>query len=366
MSVVFSNEQKLILQEIRKFASAELNPIAGEIDKEAVFPGPLMKRLSDLGFLGVLIPEEFSGAGLDAVSLCIILSQLSRESASIGVAVAAHSCLVTYPVLRFGTSEFKNVQLPRLAGGEIDAFGSQIDLDTQYSDLQIHKGNGSTIVDGTRMFVFNGETAQNFIVPIAQEGHLFHLIKKDSTVLTEPQYLLGLRAAGIVKAKFKNTLSDDNAFGELPDTAAALRELYAFADIGFSAVALGIAEACLDAAITYSKERKQFKKAICEFPMVREMLVNMKGNIEAARLLVFEAAQLYDRNDDFILAAHIARLHACAASVEAGTTSVQIHGGYGYTKDYPVERYLRDAKSLQVLIRAPHETRAVIAKELLI
>ncbi|UCC11033.1 MAG: acyl-CoA dehydrogenase family protein [candidate division WOR-3 bacterium] len=366
MSIVFSNEQKLIHQEIRRFASAELNPIAGEIDKEAVFPGPIMKRLSDLGFLGILIPEEFSGAGLDAVSLCIILSQLARESASVGVAVAAHSCLVTYPILRYGTSECKRAQLPRLAGGEIGAFGSQIDLDAQCSDLQILKKNGSNVVDGSRMFVFNGETAQNFIVPIAHEGHLFHLIQRDSTVLTEPQYLLGLRAAGIVKARFKNTVLDGTAFSELPNTANALRDLYAFADIGFSAVALGIAEACFDAAIAYSKERKQFKKAICEFPMVREMLVDMKGNIEAARLLVFESAQLYDRNDDFILAAHIARLHACAASVEAGTASVQIHGGYGYTKDYPVERYLRDAKSLQVLMRAPYETKAVIAKELLV
>jgi alkylation response protein AidB-like acyl-CoA dehydrogenase len=366
MSVDFSKEQKLIQHEIQKFASAVLSPISSEIDKNAVFPVDIMQKLSDLGFMGILIPEEFNGAGLDAVSLCIILSELSRESASVSVAVAVHSCLVSYPILRFAPSELKKKQLPSLARGEIGAFSPQIGLDGHDADLEIHEHSDGFVIDGTRLFVFNGEKAHIFLVPVAHDGHLFHVIPKDGTVLTEPQYLLGLRAAGIVKTRFNNSVLGSHAFIDLPGEATALRDVYAFADLGFSAVALGIAESCLSAAIAYSKERRQFKKAICEFPMVQAMLVNMKNGIEAARLLIFHAARLCDRSDDFVMAAHIARLHACAAAVNAGTTSVQIHGGYGYTKDYPVERYLRDAKALQVLIRPPHETNAVIAKELLV
>lgn len=366
MSVDFSNEQKLIQHEIQKFASAELGPISGEIDKKAVFPVDIMQKLSHLGFLGTLIPEEFSGAGLDAVSLCIILGELSRDCASVGVAVAVHSCLVTYPILRYAPLELKREQLPGLARGEIGAFSPQIGLDGLDENLEIRKKNGGFVVSGTRSFVFNGEQARNVIVPIAHEGHFFHVIQKDNTILTKQQYLLGLRAAGIVETQFNSSIMGGHAFIDLSGAATTLRDIYAFADLGFAAVALGIAKACLDAAIDYSKERRQFKKAICEFPMVQAMLVDMKKDIDAARLLVFEAARLCDRGKDFIMAAHIARLHTCAAAVNAGTTSVQIHGGYGYTKDYPVERYLRDAKSLQVLMRPPHEMKAVIAKELLV
>jgi alkylation response protein AidB-like acyl-CoA dehydrogenase len=143
-----------------------------------------------------------------------------------------------------------------------------------------------------------------------------------------------------------------------------LRQMYAFTDIGCAAVALGLTEAAFNAALKYSKERRQFNRPICEFPMVREMLVNMKTKIEAARLLVFNAAALCDNGQDYISAAHIARLFCCDAAVYAGTKSVQVHGGYGYSRDYPVERYLRDAKTLQVLLGAPYEIKSEVAREL--
>lgn len=365
MSFEFSSEQKLIQYEIQKFASAELKPAAGEIDKKAAFPHEIIQKLADLGFLGILIPEEFDGAGLDTVSLCIVLRELSRDCASVGVVVAAHSCLVTYPILRYASSDLKKEQLPGLAGGSIGAFGL-IDLDDHEKNLEIRESDKTSLLSGTCRFVFNGEQASTFIVPVAYQGYLFHLIGRENTITTEPQYLLGLRAAGIVTTRFNNTPVGGHAFVDLADTTAALRAMYAFADLGFAAVALGIAEACFNAAIDYSRDRRQFNKAICEFPMVQAMLVDMKKSIDAARLLVFEAARLCDRGNDFVMAAHVARLHACATAENAGTTSVQIHGGYGYTKDYPVERYFRDAKSMQVLIRPPHEIKSVLAKELLV
>jgi alkylation response protein AidB-like acyl-CoA dehydrogenase len=365
MSFVLSNEQKLIEHEIQKFASAELGPIAGEIDEKAVCPRDIIRKLTDLGFLGILIPEEFGGAGLDTVSLCIVLRELSRDCASVGVAVAAHSCLVTYPILRYASSDLKTEQLPGLAGGSIGAF-SAVDLDDHEKNLEVRESDGTLFLSGTCRFVFNGEQASNFVVPAAHKGNLFHFVGRDNTITTEPQYLLGLRAAGIVTARFNNTVLGGHALIDAAGATTALRDVYAFADIGFAAVALGIAEACFDAAIEYSRGRRQFNRSICEFPMVQAMLVDMKKSIDAARLLVFEAARLCDSGNDFVTAAHVARLHACATAENAGTTSVQIHGGYGYTKDYPVERYFRDAKSMQVLIRPPHEITSVLAKELLV
>lgn len=361
----FSNEQKLVQHEIQKFAGTQLNPIAGDIDKHAVFPRDIMQRLAELGFLGILIEEGSGGAGLDVVSLCIILNELSRECASVGTAVAVHSCLVSYPIQRYAPADLKK-ELQGLASGEIGAFSPELEFGGDDNGLEIRTTDEGVVANGTRLFVFNGENARCFIVPVAHDGNLLHLFRRDNTIETQPQYLLGLRAAGIVSVRFNNSVTSGQGFVGLHDAAGVLRDIYGFADLGFSAVALGIAEACLAAAIAYSRERRQFNKAIGEFPMVREMLVEMKSDIEAARLLVYRAARLCDRSEDYVMAAHIARLHACTTAVKAGTRSVQIHGGYGYIKDYPVERYFRDAKALQVLLRSPHDTKAIIAKEMLV
>lgn len=367
MSLIgLSNEQKIIQSEIRKFTQAEVDPIAGEIDTAAKYPFDVIEKLDKLAFLGAIIPEKYGGAGLDTMSLCIIIEELARASASVAMIVAVHNCGVAYPLIRFGTPELKEAYLGKLASGTIGGcvFRSTLDVVNTFETSTV----GSMVrVSGTSDFVINGVQASVFTIPVVlPERVCIGVFDLPLDVPREEQTLLGLRSAGIVRMKAdKLDFPAGQVIGQDMNDRDPVVLTGAYSDIGFAAVSLGITQACYETALAYSRERKQFNRAICEFPMVREMLVDMKTRMDTARLLVYHAAQCYDCNERFEIAAHSARLLADAAAVFSGTTSVQVHGGYGYTKDYPVERYLRDAKAVQVIGRPEYEIKEQIAKELL-
>ncbi|HEC78829.1 MAG TPA: hypothetical protein ENI34_06765 [candidate division WOR-3 bacterium] len=363
----FNNEQKLIENEIRKFAQNELEPLSAEIDKEGVFPAELIKKLFDLGFFNPSIPEKYGGAGLDATSLCIILEELSRVCASIGTIIVANNCLVSYPLMKYAPLEKKEHYLGRLGRGEIGAYSTLPQFDSENNEMELKKANESVVIRGKRSFVLNGEAGDIFVLPFSSAEKIsLCIFNKTDGVELNKQNILGLRAAGITTfetAGIELSLTDCVCCDVTVEDF--FKEVQAFASIGFSAVLLGIAEAAYDNSVKYSKERKQFKRAICEFPMVQQMLVDMKTRITALRLMVYEAAKKFDCGEPYVMAAYLARLYAGEAAVFAGTNSIQIHGGYGYTKDYPVERFLRDAKSLQVLELLPMEAVTRSVKEIL-
>ncbi|MBN2621064.1 acyl-CoA dehydrogenase, partial [candidate division WOR-3 bacterium] len=222
-------------------------------------------------------------------------------------------------------------------------------------------------VSGISDFVLNGIQAGVFTMQLVlQDRQCIGVFDLPHDVTKEAYRLLGLRSAGITRIKtegFEYPLG--NVINQGTDDQDISTSTRAYSDIGCAAISLGIAEACCDTALAYSKERKQFNRAICEFPMIREMLVDMRIRTDTARLLVYNAAQSFDRNEKFERAAHSARLFADATAVFSGTTSVQVHGGYGYTKDYPVERFFRDAKAVQAIGCPDYEIKEQIAKELL-
>ncbi len=365
--IAFNSEQKLIENEIRKFAKVELEPISDEVDKKGVFPVEVIKKLSDLGLSSLIIPEAYGGAGLDTTSLCIVLSELSRVCASISTVLLVNNCLVAFPLIKFAPEEIKKLFLKKLAQGTIGACSTELGIDLPEKSIKVQEADKKILISGEQSFVLNGEVADFVILSLPlSTGEVLCVLNHDSSIQVTKHHFLGLRAAGIVGYQFRDLpITADACFLDSQKTEDALMQIRHYAHIGFSAISLGIAEAAYEASIKYSQERKQFGRAICEFPMIQEMLIDMKARIEAARLLVYNAAAECDKGQPYTLSASIARLQSGEAAIFAGIKSVQVHGGYGYTKDYPVERFLRDAKAIQVLCETPNDVKSSIIKEIL-
>ncbi len=365
--ITFNSEQKLIENEIRKFAKVELEPVSDEIDKKGVFPVEVIKKLSDLGLSSLIIPEAYGGADLDATSLCIVLSELSKVCASVSTILLVNNCLVAFPLIKFAPEEIKKSYLKKLAQGTIGACSTELGIDLPEKSVKVKEADGKVSISGEQSFVLNGESARFVVLSIPlSAGKVLCVVDNDPSIQVMKHHILGLRAAGIVGYKFRDLrIRADTCLLDGHQTEDALFQIRNYAHIGFSAISLGIAEAAYDASVKYSKERKQFGKAICEFPMIQELLIDMKTKIEAARLLVYNAAAECDKGHSYTLSANIARLHSGEAAIFAGIKAVQVHGGYGYTKDYPVERFLRDAKAIQVLCETPNDVKSLIVKEIL-
>lgn len=356
--IKFNNEQKLIQNEIRKFAIQEVEPIAQDIEKNAKIPRELLRKLADLGFLCPVLPVEFGGAGMDTTSLCIVIEELSKVSASLGLVVAVNNGLTGFALLKY-SSEKQRAYLDRLGKGEIGGFDKGI------GGLKIVQENPLKI-SGERRFVLNGEVADFNILHINSDGISGFYIVEKSNIKIEKSYLLGMQSAGIVDISFDNLeLPEELCLVNGTGVDKVLPEINRYFSLCLSAIALGISQAGLEASIKYSKERRQFNRPICEFPMVQEMLAEMKIKIETTRNLVYDGASRFDAGEDYALASDIALAISTETAVYCGIKSVQIFGGYGYTKDYPVERYLRDAKSIQVFGQPGFILKEQIAKNLL-
>jgi alkylation response protein AidB-like acyl-CoA dehydrogenase len=366
--ITFNNEQTLIQREVRKFATAEIESLSPELDKECLFPTEIVQKLSTLGLLNVIVPEDYGGSNLDTTSLCIVIEELSKVCASLAAVVVVNNCLFAYPIIKYGQSLHKDFFLKKLSDGVLGGYAVEPDINSVRESLRIRTINGNHAISGKREFVLNGESAHFFVLPITlPNGKGLYVLPKDAKGISvaHPR-ILGLKSAGIVCFELKDVLLSD---GEclVPEESGKqiLEEIIDYSHIGFSAVSLGIAEASFEAALSYSKQRKQFGRPICEFSLVQEMLTDMKLKIEAARLLVYDAAANCDTGKLSSVTSKNARLYAGDAAVLSGLHAIQIYGGYGYTKDYPVERYLRDAKVLQVLNNTPHDLKSEIARELL-
>ena len=369
MSLInLNNEQKMIRDEFRKFATSELEPIAEDIEKNGVFPKDIVSKLSELGLLSLIIPEKYGGVELDVTSLCIAVEEISKVCASIGTILVVNNCMVAYPLMKYGDEPFKEKYLNKLSNGEIGGFvcEPEIDLPEEKNDLKA-EGN-KFIFSGHREFVLNGDSANFFIMPVStSDDNKFYVIEKSiKGIHLSSKNILGLRAAGFAGAEFKDTeLLEEACFIPEDKGGKIQSEIRDYANIGFSAISLGIAQSALDASVKYSKERVQFDHRICEFPMIQEMLAEIKMKIETARLLVYDAASRIDKGKDFAISSKITRNYCGDLGIFAGLNSIQIYGGYGYMKDYPLERYFRDAKVLQLLETSPRISKSQIAKELL-
>ena len=378
MNFELTEAQRLIRDTVREFADKELAPMAGELDRLKRFPEKALLRLAELGVLGMTLPPEYGGAGADAVSSCLALMELSRTCASTAVSVSVHNTLTCEILYRYGRESQRRRYLPALCRGTIlGAFS--LTEPTSGSDAgslrttAVRRGD-QYVLNGTKLFVTNGSRAGVIILFASTDPSLRD--KGITAFAVEPSFpgfrvgkqeeKMGLRASDTAELVLEDCrVPAENRIGEEGEGFKIALTSLANGRAGIAAQAVGIAQACLDASVRYAKERRQFGRPIAEFQAIQGKLASMAMEIEAARLLMFRAAVLKDRDLLFPKEASMAKLFASEVANRAAYEAIQIHGGYGYLQDFPVERYARDARVLTLYEGTSEIQRLIIARELL-
>jgi alkylation response protein AidB-like acyl-CoA dehydrogenase len=377
-SLELSETQRLIQQTAREFAQAEIEPGSIERDLTGEFPYEILRKLGELGFMGMMVAPEWGGAGLDTVSYALALVEISRADASVGVIMSVNNSLVCWPIEAYGTQDQKERYLRDLATGQkLGAFclsEPEAGSDATQQHTSAVRGDGGWILNGTKNWITNGTTADVYVV-FAQtdrsKGHrgiTAFLIEKgtEGFVPGKKEDKLGIRSSDTCSIGLTNVfVPDENVLGDIGEGFRIAMNTLNGGRIGIAAQAVGIAQAAFDAALAYSQQRKTFGKPICEHQAIQFKLADMSVKLEAARLLLLRAAYLRDRGERYIQAASQAKLFASKAAVEIALEAIQIHGGYGYVREYKVERYLRDAKITEIYEGTSEIQHIIIARELL-
>lgn len=378
MRLSLTREQDLIRQTAKRFAEDVLKPLSEEMDASQDFPWQAVKALGKVGFLGMIAPREYGGSGADTVSYALAIEEISRVSAVAGVIMAVHNSVVTYPIVKWGTYEQRERYLPRMASGEwLGAFAltePEAGSDAMAMRTMAEREGDGWLLNGSKIFITMGSVAE-VVVVLARTAHenrstdfTAFLVERGTPGFTygTREKKMGITSSDTSELIFENAWIPDTC--RLGDVGEGFRIAMASLDggrIGIGAQAVGIAQAALDESVRYAKEREQFGRPIAKFQAIQWMIADMATRIEAARLLVLRAAQLKDRGKRFTKEASMAKLLASEVATWATIKAVQIHGGYGYTRDYPVERFMRDAKITEIYEGTSEIQRLVIARELI-
>lgn len=378
MSFNLSEDHAMVRDMVKKLADEHIRPRAAEYDRTREFPWDNIKQLAELGLMGVTVPEEYGGAGMDTLAYVLVIEELSRACASTGVIAAVQNSLATHPLLSAGSEELKKKYLPMLASGEkIGAYAltepnSGSDAASMKTTCRLEGDHW--ILDGQKNWITNSTAAEIFIVYATKDPAMGHkgvccfVVEKsyEGFTIGKHEETMGVRASGTCPLTFdKVKVPKENLIGEEGKGFNIAMATLDSGRIGIAAQAVGIAQAALDEALKYSKEREQFNRPISKFQLVQEMLVDMAVKTEAARLMMHKAALKKDKGEKFSKEASMAKLFASGVAVQAALDAMQVHGGYGYSKEYPVERLLRDAKVTQIYEGTSEVQKLVIAKHLL-
>jgi len=378
MNFDLTDDQKMLQDQVRKFAEAELAPVAPEIDQSGEFPWKSIKKMAELGLMGIIVPEEYGGSGFDFVSLAIAIEEISRICATTGVIVAVNNSLTAYPILQFGSDTQKKKYLPPLCSAEkIGAIGiTEPNAGSDVVNMEsIARLEGEYyVLNGTKRFITNAGEAGIYVVfaftnkDLKHKGISAFIVERDTPgfSLGKHEDLMGIRATANCEMIFEDAkIPKENLLGKEGDGFKICMNTLDVSRIDIGAQAVGIAQGALDEAVKYSKERKAFGQPLCNFEMVQSMLAEMATQIHAARLLVYYAGYCKDkRMKRFSKESAMAKYYAATIAVDVARKAVQIHGGYGYTKDYTVERLYRDAKILELYEGTSEIQKIVIARDL--
>jgi len=378
MQLELNEQQKMIQKMVREFAEKEVAPIAAEIDKKEEYPHKTLQKMAKLGLLGAIVPTEYGGAGLDTISYATIVEEISRKCASTGVITSVHNSLVCWPIMHYGTEEQKKKYLPILGKGEeIGAFAATepnagSDLGAMATKAVL-KGN-KYIINGDKTFITSGSEAGIIIIFAITDKNAG--TKGLSAFIIENTFKgykvgsifekLGINASKTSELIFEDMeVPKENLLGKEGEGFKIALGTLDGGRIGIAAQAVGIAQACLDESIEYSKQRQQFGKPIASKQAIQWMIADMATSIEASRFLLYNAAYKKDQGARFSKEAAMAKLFASETAMDAAIAAVQIHGGYGYTKEYTVERLFRDAKITEIYEGTSEVQRLVISGSLL-
>ena len=372
-----TEEQKLFQKTVRKFCEKEIKPLASKIDKEEYFPWDMYKKMGKLGLMGMTVPKKYGGAGIDKICYMIALEEISRLCGSTGITVEAHNTLGIGYIYEAGTEEQRKKYLPRLTGGE--AFAAlaitEPNAGSDVGGIQTTAviDGDEWVLNGTKQFITSGDIAEAVIVMAKTDktkgtkGISAFIVEKDTPGFKVGQLedKLGLRGSRTAELIFEDChVPKENILGEKDKGFYGVMDTLDCGRTAVGAMSVGIARGALEDSIAYVKQREQFGRPIGKFQAIQWMIADMATEIDAARLLVYRAAYLEDNNMSFSKEAAIAKLFASEIAMRATRNAIQIHGGYGYMRDRPLERYFRDIKLCQIGEGTSEIQRIVIAKRL--
>ena len=378
MDIFLTEKHRAVRRSVRAFCEREISPIAKDIDHEASFPWEVVEKMGKLGYFGIQVPNEFAGAGLDSVSYIIIIEEVSRVCASLGLCISVHNSVAVYPIMAFGSETQKRKWIPPLARGQkIGAFcltEPNAGSDASSIEATAIRDGDHYIVNANKVFVTNGGVADTCLIfartdPSAGRRGISVIVAERGTpgfVVGDLEDLCGVRANPVSSIHLNDCrIPVDNILGK---EGMGLRIGLAALDTGrtgIAAQAVGIARAALEASVQYAKERRQFNVPLAKHQTIQTMIADMATQVDAARLMVYRAALMQDTGKPASQESAMAKLHASETAGMVTDLAVQIHGGYGYSKSYPVERYFRDARVTRIYEGTSEVHRIVIARGVL-
>lgn len=377
MDFSLNKREELFLQMIRKFAEEEVQPLAAEVDDQERFPMETVEKMAKIGIMGIPIPVEYGGQGGTNQMYIMAVEELSKVCATTGVIVSAHTSLCMNPILEFGTEDQKKKYLPKLASGEwIGAFGltePNAGTDAAMQQTTAVLDGDEWVLNGSKIFITNAGYAHVYVImamtdkSLGTKGISAFIVEKDTPGFSigKKEKKLGIRGSATCELIFENCrIPKENLLGELGKGFKIAMMTLDGGRIGIASQALGIAQGAMDVTIKYTKERKQFGKAIAQFQNTQFQMANLETRVQAARLLVRQAAYKKDMHLPYSVDAAMAKLFAAETAMEVTTKCLQFHGGYGYTREYEIERMMRDAKITEIYEGTSEVQRMVIAGKL--
>lgn len=380
MDFTLTKSQELFKQMITAFAENEVKPLAAEIDEEERFPVETVEKMSKTGLMGIVIPTQYGGAGGDQIMYTMAVEELSKVCGTTGVILSAHTSLGVAPILEFGTEEQKQKYLPKMASGEwIGAFGltepnAGTDAAGQQTTAWFDEKTNEWVLNGSKIFITNAGYAHVYIIfamtdkSAGLKGISTFIVEADTPRFSvgKKEKKLGIKGSATCELIFEDCrIPKENLVGAIGKGFKIAMMTLDGGRIGIAAQALGIAGGALDETIKYVKERKQFGRALSQFQNTQFQIADMYAKVEASKHLVYKAAWKKSRKENYSVDAATAKLFAAETAMDVTTKAVQLHGGYGYTREYPVERMMRDAKITEIYEGTSEVQRMVIAGSLL-
>jgi butyryl-CoA dehydrogenase len=378
MDFELEEEQRLIRETARDFAAREVAPRAAELDKSGRWPSEIVAKMGELGFLGVAIPQEYGGAGMDTLSYALAMEEVSAACASSGVIMSVNNSLFCDPVYKFGTDEQKKrVLTPTARGEKLGCFGLTEPMsgsDAQTMVTSAEKTPGGWVINGAKNWITNGPHADWILVFAVTDRsgprlkHTAFLVERGTPGYTQnqPDHKLGIHAAHSCTVFFeKCEVPDENVLGNVGEGFKVAMATLDGGRIGIACQAIGIARAALERSVDYAKDRKSFGVPIAQHQAIQFMLADMATQVDAARLLAWRAAKLKDKGVRHTAESSIAKLYASEMATRVTHKAIQVHGGYGYSTEFPVERHYRDARITEIYEGTSEIQRLVIAGSLL-
>ncbi|MBW2461046.1 MAG: acyl-CoA dehydrogenase family protein [Deltaproteobacteria bacterium] len=378
MDFTLSELHQTVRDTARSFATKEVAPHARKWDEEERFPKEIIPKLGELGFLGVRVPEEYGGAGLDTLSYSLVVEEIARADGSLALTVASHNGLGTSHLMTFGNEDLKKRYLPKLATGEwlgawaLTEPGSGSDA-AGLTTRAVRDGD-DWVINGTKIFITQGSVGGVCVVLALtspekkQKGITAFAVEMGTPGFTASKHMekMGCRSSDTVELSFEDVrVADSQRIGEVDHGFLDTLQILDRGRVSIASMALGLGEGALTAALSYAKDRQQFGKPLAEFQAIQWMIADARTELDAARLLTWRAAVLADTGKRYSREASMAKLYASEAASRACNSSLQIHGGYGYTREFPVERHLRDAKLCEIGEGTSEVQRMVISRDLL-